>query len=85
MNREIHVRICERLGVQFPGATRRQCWRATRSRNSRPELIADDEKGVVLPTRSFTWARGRPSGGGTAPPQGLVLVEPHRTDRFRHA
>jgi hypothetical protein len=22
MNREIHVRICERLGVQFPGATR---------------------------------------------------------------
>ena len=23
MNREIHVRICERLGVQFPGPTRR--------------------------------------------------------------
>jgi hypothetical protein len=23
MNREIHVRICERLGVKFPGATRR--------------------------------------------------------------
>jgi hypothetical protein len=22
MNREIHVRICERLGVQLPGATR---------------------------------------------------------------
>src|SRR5215831_3545527 len=22
MNREVHVRICERLGVQFPGATR---------------------------------------------------------------
>src|ERR1700688_3670731 len=22
MNREIHVRICERLGVKFPGATR---------------------------------------------------------------
>src|SRR5262245_35179658 len=22
MNREIHVRICERLGVRFPGATR---------------------------------------------------------------
>ena len=24
MNREIHVRICERLGVQFPGPTRRR-------------------------------------------------------------
>ena len=24
MNREVHVRICERLGVQLPGATRRQ-------------------------------------------------------------
>ncbi|HTT21631.1 MAG TPA: hypothetical protein VMG82_22070, partial [Candidatus Sulfotelmatobacter sp.] len=23
MNREIHVRICERLGVKFPGPTRR--------------------------------------------------------------
>jgi hypothetical protein len=22
MNREVHVRICERLGVQFPGPTR---------------------------------------------------------------
>ena len=22
MNREVHVRICERLGVQIPGATR---------------------------------------------------------------
>ena len=30
MSREAQVRICERLGVQFPGATRRQCWRATR-------------------------------------------------------
>jgi hypothetical protein len=23
MNREVHVRICERLGVKFPGPTRR--------------------------------------------------------------
>ena len=23
MNREVHVRICERLGAQFPGPTRR--------------------------------------------------------------
>ncbi len=28
MNREVHVRICERLGVKFPGPTRqfRKCW-----------------------------------------------------------
>ena len=32
------------------------------------ELIADDEKGVVLPTRSFAWARGRPAGGGRSRP-----------------
>src|SRR5450759_2903961 len=49
------------------------------------ELIADDEKGVVLPTRSFAWARGRPAGGGSVPPRDLVFVVPHRTDRFRHA
>ena len=54
------------------------------------ELIADDEKGVVLPTRSFAWARGRPAGGGRFPPWDLVLTllfgfEPHRTDRFRPA
>jgi hypothetical protein len=24
MNREIHVRLCERLGAQFPGPTRRR-------------------------------------------------------------
>ena len=80
MSREAQVRICERLGAKLPGPTRRLWWRPTRSRNSRPELIADDEKGVVLPTRSFTWARGRPSGGGTVPLQGLVLtLKPHRT------
>ena len=26
MNREVHVRICERLGVQIPGATRLIVW-----------------------------------------------------------
>ena len=36
--------------------------------------IVVDEKGVILPARSFTWARGRPSGGGSVPLQGLVLV-----------
>ena len=39
MSREAQVRICERLGVQLPGPTRRLWWRPTRSRISRPELI----------------------------------------------
>jgi hypothetical protein len=26
MNREVHVRFCERLGVQFPGPTRQLRW-----------------------------------------------------------
>src|SRR5579864_7193652 len=41
-------------------------------------------RSVVLPTRSFTWARGRPAGGGTVPPQGLVwiLVFPTPSDQI---
>jgi hypothetical protein len=34
------------------------------ARNSRPELIADDEKSVILPARSFTRDRDLLSGGG---------------------
>src|SRR5450755_4412256 len=62
MSREAQVRICERLGVRFPGATRQHCWRATRSRNSRSELIANDGQGALLPSRSFTEARGPTNG-----------------------
>ena len=51
VSREAHARFCERLGVKFPGPTRRLWWRPTRSRNSRPELIADDGRGVLLPSR----------------------------------
>jgi len=32
MNREVHVRICERLGVQFPGPTR-QRWSKSSGHN----------------------------------------------------
>src|SRR4051812_18193564 len=43
-------------------------------------------KSVVLPARSFTWARGRPAGGGSVLTQGLVAVRnPIGPDRFRHA
>src|SRR6266852_6792789 len=39
------------------------CWRATRSRNSRPELIADDEQGAqFLPSRPWTGVRGPING-----------------------
>jgi hypothetical protein len=30
-------------------------------------------RSVILPARSATWARGRPAGGDSVPPQGLVL------------
>src|SRR5450631_1486428 len=40
-------------------------------------------RSVFLPARSFTWAWGRPSGGGLVPPQGLVLIwKPHRTRKI---
>ena len=32
--------------------------------NSRPELIADDGQGVLLPSRAIARQRGRPTGGG---------------------
>jgi hypothetical protein len=37
-------------------------WRATRSRNSRSELIADDGQDALLPSRSFTGARAPTNG-----------------------
>ena len=40
-------------------------------------------RSVILPARSFTWAWGRPAGGGLVPPQGLVLIlKPHRTRKI---
>src|SRR5260370_33947637 len=43
-------------------------------------------RSVILPARSFTWAWGRPSGGGLVPLQGLVLIlNPIGPERFRHA
>jgi hypothetical protein len=45
-----------RVNLAVPVKRRRQCWRETRSRNSRPELIADDEQDALLPSRSLTGA-----------------------------
>jgi hypothetical protein len=42
-------------------------------------------KSVVLPTRSFTWVRGRPSGGGSVPAQGLVLILKPPSDQIDSA
>src|SRR6266851_3756158 len=56
---EMHVNL------RAPVKRRRAMLASNPIRNSRPELIADDEKDAALPTRSFTWARGRPAGGGT--------------------
>ena len=41
MNREIQVRICERLGVKFPGPTRRKCQIKVPSRISLGEQKAN--------------------------------------------
>jgi len=39
MNREIHVRICERLGVKFPGATRQSPWQRRQSELRWPRVM----------------------------------------------
>src|SRR5262249_29946524 len=62
-----------RVNLPVSVKRRRALLASNPSRNSRPELIADDEKGVNLPARSFTWARDRPTGGGTAPAPGFGL------------
>lgn len=47
-------------------------------RNSRSELIEDDESSVALPTRCSVWERDQPSGGGlvSAPGLGLTPIGP---------
>ena len=44
-------------------------------------------RSVILPARSFTWAWGRPAGGGLvpAPGFGFAFENPIGPDRFRHA
>jgi hypothetical protein len=50
------------------------------SRNSRPELIADDGQGMFFPACPIPWHRpDRKAGRGL----GLKEVMTHRTDRFR--
>ena len=41
------------------------------------ELIADDEKGVVLPTRSFTWVAGPTIGRRLGPDPGFGFRSGH--------
>jgi hypothetical protein len=67
MNREVHVRICERLGVKFPGATRQHGGKDMSSNwRSRPRPI---EKSVE-PGRSYNRQNResdrRRDGGGRA-------------------
>ncbi len=52
------------------------------SRNSRPELIANDGQGMFFPACPIPWRRpDRKAGQGP----GVKDVMTHRTDRFRHA
>jgi hypothetical protein len=39
MNREVHVRFCERLGVQFPGPTRHSRWSVRGLARSGPIML----------------------------------------------
>jgi transposase len=53
MNREVHVRICERLGGQFPGATRLWYRRLEKQRLWWP--AGTDQGAVELPVRELQW------------------------------
>lgn len=67
MNREIHVRLCERLGAKFPGPTRRsagdRCPYADQTRQCLLILVAGrlhygrvvaiSDKWLLLPKRAF--------------------------------
>jgi hypothetical protein len=53
-----------RVSLRVPVKRRRALVATNPSRNSRPELIADDEKSVILPARSFARDRDLLSGGG---------------------
>jgi len=63
-----------------------QCWRAPRSRNSPVGThLRTMRKSVILPARSFTWARGRLTGGGSVLAQGLVLIFQTPSDQIDSA
>src|SRR5215813_8680607 len=53
MNREVHVRICERLGVKCPGPTRQsakwQCFRANSTLTSTPDILGRLSHGSFVP------------------------------------
>ena len=66
MNREVHVRICERLGVKFPGATRRQ--RATAVPTATPSFAPSKRQKPGESLRSPRWA-GSIIGMNVAPPE----------------
>src|SRR5271169_3818019 len=53
MNREIHVRICEGLGVRFPGPTRRAEQSASLPR---PKLETVDSQGTPTASRAFLYS-----------------------------
>src|ERR1700693_4522426 len=64
MSREAQVRICERLGGN-PRAYSAAMLASNPSRNSRPELIADDGQGMCFPACPIPWHRpDRKAGPG---------------------
>jgi hypothetical protein len=70
MNRETHVRICERLGVKLPGPTRQQ--RTVAAHTGGEKLLNqpgdhDLERGSVEHYAVLLTPQNRASGAGTMP------------------
>ena len=69
MNREVHVRICERLGVQLPGATRQRYGKGVAKTTSCVDLrtwtAMSKEKTQVAKPRGRKY---RSAGQGRTPP-----------------
>ncbi len=72
-----------RFNLVLPVKRRRAMLASTPSRNSQPELIADDGQGMFFPACPITWHRLDRGSENHGP--GLKEVMTHRTDRFRHA
>ena len=76
----ISIRNGNSFNLMVPVKRRWAMLASNPSRNSRPELIADDGQGMFFPACPIPWRRpDRKAGNGP----GVKDVTTHRTDRFR--
>jgi hypothetical protein len=77
MNREVHVRIWERLGVRFPRATRQEWHNTNRSLGSRRSAETEDRevpKAVIGQFHSITSSAVASSTAGTEMPSASAVL-----------